>query len=98
MIVKKECRINKYITEKDVFIVENMLNNWYDSAAKIPEFTKKLPVEITSYKFKLILSYLKKKKKVLISKEKNQIIYVPPASKKLEAIIKKGVVWNPKKK
>jgi len=93
MTSKKDEQINKFITENDVLIVENLLNNWYDSAAKIPEFTKKLPKEITNYKLKLILSYLKKRNKVLISKEKNQIIYVPPASKKLLALIKRGTSY-----
>ncbi|MFA5745858.1 MAG: hypothetical protein WCX73_00820 [Candidatus Pacearchaeota archaeon] len=94
MTAKKERPLDEYPTANDVFFVENVLDNWYDSAIKITELTKKLPKEITEDKLKQIVYYLEKTNKVLVNREKNQLIYIANPSQKLCSAIKKGIKYE----
>jgi len=94
MIGKKEKMLDEYPTANEVFFVEEILDKWHDSAIRIKELIKKMPPEITEDKLKQILYYFEKTNKILVNREKNQIIYIANPSQKLSSAIKKGIEYG----
>lgn len=86
--------IDEYPTANEVFFVEHILDNWYDSAIKIKELIKKMPPEITEDKLKQIIYYFEKTNKILVNKEKHQLIYIANPSQKLCSAIKNGIEYG----